>query len=370
MTPSAVRLAACIAFAASAAAVAHSPSAPQPPATAPAGAAPPAAPAPVAPGEPRNPPFAALAQGVPGLVAPGAAPEVLVEGLKFAEGPAADAAGNVTFCDLATSEAFRLVRDAGAWRSVRLADSTGGMSGLVFMPGGALLGCQMRTGSLVELVPGAGDARALEPRSLTGADARAGLNDLTVDARGRVWITNMGDRRHPEWTGLWRFDPSTPASAAIQFRTGASRPNGVRFSPHAGGRLWVTDYLRPRAFIVALADGEPAPGPEGRGTEVSLEPFAAGPRRGGADGLAVDAKGNAWIALPGHDRVAVVGPEGAPLGWVEVPDGPSNCCFGGADGRTLFVTTRTSVRALPTLVEGWWAARAPKGADAPAPKAP
>lgn len=317
-----------------------------------------------APEVPRQPP------GVPGLVAPDAKPEVLVAGLTFAEGPAADAAGNVVFCDLATSEAFRLVRDAGAWRSVRLAGSTGGMSGLVFMPGGALLGCQMRAGSLVELVPGAGDARTIEPRSLTGADARAGLNDLTVDARGRVWITNMGDRRHPEWTGLWRFDPSAPASAAIQFRTGASRPNGVRFSPHAGGRLWVTDYLRPRAFIVALADGEPAPGSEGRGTEVSLEPFAAGPRLGGADGLAVDAKGNAWIALPGHDRVAVVGPGGAPLGWVEVPDGPSNCCFGGADGRTLFVTTRTSVRALPTLAEGWWAARAPKGAEVPAPKAP
>jgi gluconolactonase len=315
------------------------------------------------------PPAAARAPGVPGLVAPDATPKVLVEGLKFAEGPAADAAGNVMFCDLATSEVFRLVQDVGAWRNVRATEATGGMSGLVFMPGGSLLGCQMRTGSLVELVPAGGDARTIEPRSLTGADARAGLNDLTVDARGRIWITNMGDRRHPEWTGLWRFDPAVPASAAVQFRTGASRPNGVRFSPHAGGRLWVTDYLRPRAFIVAIPEGEPSPGLEGRGTEVSLEPLATGPRRGGADGLAVDAKGNAWIALPGHDRVAVVGPDGAPLGWIEVPDGPSNCCFGGADGRTLFITTRSSVRALPTLVEGWWAARADRQAQ-PAPKAP
>lgn len=354
MTPSTSRFAACLALVASAT----------------GGAAPPVAPAPAAPAEPSTAPPVALAQGVPGLVAPGAAPEVLVEGLKFAEGPAADADGNVMFCDLATSEVFRMAREGEAWRSVRVADQTGGVSGLVFTPGGALLGCQMRAGSLVELVPGAAEARTLEPRALAGADARPGLNDLTVDARGRVWITNMGDRRHPEWTGLWRFDPAAPASSAIQFRTGASRPNGVRFSPHAGGRLWVTDYLRPRAFIVALADGEPAPGPGGRGTEVSLEPFAGGPRRGGADGLAVDAKGNAWIALPGHDRVAVVGPDGAPLGWVEIPDGPSNCCFGGADGRTLFVTTRSSVRALPTLVEGWWASRGPKGVDAPAPKAP
>jgi hypothetical protein len=68
------------------------------------------------------PPAAARAPGVPGLVALDVTPKVLVEGLKFAEGPAADAAGNVMFCDLATSEVFRLVHDVGTWRGVRVAE--------------------------------------------------------------------------------------------------------------------------------------------------------------------------------------------------------------------------------------------------------
>jgi sugar lactone lactonase YvrE len=40
-----------------------------------------------------------------------------------------------------------------------------------------------------------------------------------------------------------------------------------------------------------------------------------------------------------------------------MPERPSNCCFGGADGRTLFVTATSSLYALPMEVEGHWPAR-------------
>jgi gluconolactonase len=308
------------------------------------------------------------AAGVPGLVAHEAQIEVLVDGLRFAEGPAADARGNITFCDLATSEVFRLEREGATWKKTRIASGTKGVSGLAWSADGTLVGCQMRTGSVVTLVPGEGGAVTLAPRTLTGDAARPGLNDLTFDRDGRLWVTNMGDRKHPEWAGVWCI----PASGdPVHSTVGATRPNGIRWSPEGGGSgtLWIADYARPRAFRVPAV-----PGKLGPGGEVSLA-FAAAPNgSGGADGLAIDAQGNAWIALPGHDRIAVVAADGTPRGFLDVPDSPSNCAFGGEDGRTLFITTRSTVRAVPTLVEGAWVARAsPKAvpaADAPARPAP
>jgi gluconolactonase len=291
------------------------------------------------------------AAGVPGLVAADATVEVLVDGLRFAEGPAADARGNITFCDLATSEVFRLEREGATWKKTRIAAGTKGVSGLAWSADGALVGCQMRAGTVVTLVPGEGGAVTLAPRALSGDAARAGLNDLTFDRDGRLWVTNMGDRKHPEWAGVWCIPP---AGDAVHAPVGATRPNGIRWSPEGGGSgtLWVADYARPRAFRVPAV-----PGALGAGTEVSLA-FAAAPKgSGGADGLAIDAQGNAWIALPGHDRIAVVAADGSPRGFLDVPDGPSNCAFGGADGKTLFVTTRSTVRAVQTLVVGVWVAR-------------
>lgn len=303
---------------------------------------------------------------LPGLVAADASPKLLVEGLRFAEGPAADRRGNVVFCDLAAGEIHRLVAAEDGWKRVCVANGTQGISGLAWSADGRLVGCQMRGGSVVALSTAGDGALVASPFAMAGDAARPGLNDLAFDGAGRLWVTNMGDRRHPEWTGLWCI---APGGAVTHSTTGATRPNGVRWSPHGGGPgvLWVTDYARPRAFRVPAGDGA---GPSG--TEVSLAFAASDSGRGGADGLAVDARGNAWIALPGHDRIAVVGPDGTAIGTIDVPDGPSNCCFGGQDGRTLFITTRGSVRALPTLVEGAWPPRgAPADAAPPAaPKAP
>ena len=33
----------------------------------------------------------------------------------------------------------------------------------------------------------------------------------------------------------------------------------------------------------------------------------------------------------------------------KTPEGAANLCFGGADGKTLFITARTSLYAIPTL---------------------
>jgi len=89
-----------------------------------------------------------------------------------------------------------------------------------------------------------------------------------------------------------------------------------------------------------------------------LEPGKLGPGRnfcilkglGGGDGVAVDVDGNLYITT--HLGVQVYNSQGEALGILELPEQPANLTFGGPDRRTLFVTARTSLYAVPMHAQG------------------
>src|SRR5690606_22485190 len=60
----------------------------------------------------------------------------------------------------------------------------------------------------------------------------------------------------------------------------------------------------------------------------------------GPDGLAMDTKGNLAVAHVGLGVVWLIAPSGVPLLRIDAPAGrlTTNVAFGGADGRTLFIT--------------------------------
>ena len=60
-------------------------------------------------------------------------------------------------------------------------------------------------------------------------------------------------------------------------------------------------------------------------------------------GSAVDIKGNVYVA-DGH--IYVFNPDGKKTGKIEVPERPSSIQFGGKDGKTLFITARSSLYAV------------------------
>jgi gluconolactonase len=70
------------------------------------------------------------------------------------------------------------------------------------------------------------------------------------------------------------------------------------------------------------------------------------------DGMTVDEKGNLYLTQPREKCVLVLSPAGKNLGRITLPQSPSNCTFGGKDRRTLFVTARTSLYAVPMAVRG------------------
>jgi gluconolactonase len=69
----------------------------------------------------------------------------------------------------------------------------------------------------------------------------------------------------------------------------------------------------------------------------------------GSDGMTIDNRGNVYIT---SDKVYVYSPEGKLIQEIEVPERPSNVCFGGEKRNILFITARKSVYTLKMRVKG------------------
>ncbi|HUR59784.1 MAG TPA: SMP-30/gluconolactonase/LRE family protein [Opitutaceae bacterium] len=175
-------------------------------------------------------------------------------------------------------------------------------------------------------------------------------NDVVVRADGTVWFTDpeYGLKTNPETKKkegkeqagnfVYRHDPKSGKTTAVI--RDFVQPNGLAFSPD-GKKLYVADSGTPhhiRAFDVA-PDGAVS----GGGVFCVID-------KGGPDGIRVDRDGRVWSSA--GDGVQIFAPDGRRIGKILVPESPANLCFGGADGKTLFITARKSLYSIPVLVTG------------------
>ena len=70
--------------------------------------------------------------------------------------------------------------------------------------------------------------------------------------------------------------------------------------------------------------------------------------RGGTS-VVEDSMGNVYIA---GGQIYVYDRGGTRIGVLEVPERPGSLCFGGPDGKTLFIGARTSIYAIQTRARG------------------
>ena len=170
-------------------------------------------------------------------------------------------------------------------------------------------------------------------------------NDVAVRSDGSIWFTDpaWGLEGQPEIPGCWvfRVDPESGKVEAVVKDMGM--PNGIVFSPD-----------ETRVYIADTGGHKLNPDPEFQhapGRIYCYEMNADGTlgKRlfhidGGSDGLRVDVDGNLYTTQSGG--VTIYNPKGEKLEKIDVPEAPSNFCFGGDDYKTLFITARTSLYSI------------------------
>ena len=166
-----------------------------------------------------------------------------------------------------------------------------------------------------------------EIRAIADEPAENRSNDGGTDPSGRFWWGTMRDGAVADAGSIYRLDPDWTIRRMIQPIT---IPNALAFSPD-GRTAYVAES--DRALIWAY-DIEPATGDLG-GRRLFAEVAGGSP-----DGAAVDAEGYLWNAHWGAWRVVRYAPDGTIDRTIDMPvEQPSSCAFGGADLKTLFITS-------------------------------
>lgn len=303
-----------------------------------------------------------------GIVLPDARVEAVGK-VAFTEGPAWHADGSVFFSDIENDRIMR-VDPSGSLGVFRT--PSGRANGLVFDLQGRLVACE-------------GGNRRVSRTNADGsitvlADRYQGKqfnspNDVTIDSQGHLFFTDprYGDRSNIEQIddsgkpieGVYRISPNGKVQRVLGQEI--ERPNGIAVSPddrhlfvavntnddQGNSRsLWRFDFNANRDVI----------------PETATKLFDWGTDRG-PDGIAIDQAGRIYAtaglnyAAPPYETadkykagVYVISPDGDLLTTIPVPiDMITNCAFGGADRKTLFITAGHKLWKIPVTEPGFTA---------------
>jgi len=175
-------------------------------------------------------------------------------------------------------------------------------------------------------------------------------NDLVFHSSGALYFTDPpyglpeqddDPRKEIEINGVYRVAPDS----TLTLLASQTRPNGLAFSPDE--RVLYVANSDPSSRVWMAYDVGAKGALENARVFVDL---TADPAEGLPDGLKVDARGNLWATGPGG--ILVFAPDGRRLGAIRPPEHPANLTFGGADGKTVFITAQTGVYRIRTNVVG------------------
>jgi gluconolactonase len=177
-------------------------------------------------------------------------------------------------------------------------------------------------------------------------------NDVVVKRNGDIYFTDP--------PGLYRTYPTgtTPPLRELDFagvyriRKGklelldkdVQYPNGIAFSPDEK-KLYVSSSRPDKYWMVydvtptgGIANGH------------QFYDATRVPGENVPDGMKVDRAGNIYATGPAG--LSIFSPEGKQLGVLQLPELPSNCAWGDADAKTLYITARTSIYRIRLNIAG------------------
>ena len=258
----------------------------------------------------------------------------LADGYRFPEGPAWSKDGYLIFSDTPSD---RLLKWAPGHATEVFRADAHGPSGNAFDADGRLYTCETRLRRVtrtdkkgkIEVLADQWEGKRLNAPS-----------DIVVSKSGHVYFTDpafgeQSDRRELDFYGVYHLPPRGPMKLVAR---PAGRPHGIALSPN-GRILYVSnaDEHNIRAYDVD------------RNGDASGERVLVSRIDGVPGGISVDEKGNLYVAAKG---IAVYSPEGRLIHVMEMKEQPSNCAFGEADEKSLFITARGVVYRVRLEVKG------------------
>jgi sugar lactone lactonase YvrE len=147
-------------------------------------------------------------------------------------------------------------------------------------------------------------------------------NDLAIAPDGTLYAS---DPNWKESTGqVWRIDNTGKIKLVAP---GMGTTNGIDVSPD-GKTLYVNESVQRNVWAFDIT-------PQSVSGKRLVKQFPDH----GFDGMRCDVDGNLYITRYGKGTVAKMSPKGEVLKEIDVLGArPSNLCFGGPDGRTVYVT--------------------------------
>jgi D-xylonolactonase len=248
--------------------------------------------------------------------------ETLAHGYGLIEGPRVDERNRLYFSDVPNGGVYRRSPDGSVETLIPRRRGVGGIAlnaaGGIVCSGRSLIGWSETTRQSRDLFA------EWEGRALRG------LNDLTVDAQGSVFVGSLEfdalSTDKPIPGNLFRVDPP---GTTTKLWEGIEVTNGMGFSPDARllyhcdsttKAVWAYDVtadrrVKDRRVFATLPEGWP-------------------------DGMAVDVEGGVWVAVVRYGEVVRFKADGTLERRIKMPASMvTSLAFGGADMMDLYVVT-------------------------------
>lgn len=271
----------------------------------------------------------------PKLIAKGEIVTKAGGGYTFTEGPSVAPDGRVFFTDQPNNK-IEIWNESGAITT--FTGSGERANGTYFNRKGELVTCADLHNRLV--------AFSTEGQPRTLAENFEGIhlngpNDLWIAPNGGIYFSdpyyhrNYWEAGHKELQSVRGVYYLNPDGKVIRVIEDYKQPNGLIGTPD-GKTLYVSDINDRKIWKYTI-------NPDGSLSNKTL--FAPE----GSDGMTIDKKGNVYLT---NKTVSIYNAKGEHLTRIEVPEQPSNLCFGGKKRNILFITARTSVYTLKMSVKG------------------
>ncbi|MCK5441834.1 MAG: SMP-30/gluconolactonase/LRE family protein [Maribacter sp.] len=294
------------------------------------------------------------------ILDPNAKLELLFDGGFFTEGPAVGPDGFVYFSDIthATGSGMQAGHiwkyDPKTTETNLFRSPSGKSNGIIFDLNGDMIlalgadfggRCVVRTNmqsGKSEIIAGTYKSKSLNSP-----------NDLTIDETGRIYFTDPRYLGHEPVEqpvmGVYRIDLDGTLTRIIEH---AGTPNGILISPNQKF-LYVASVKGPvwsefNAVIKFELDKD--------GNASNEKIFIDFNGEFGPDGMAIDLDGNLYLART--DGIYVYSAEGAQLGFISIPERPTNVTFGhGETENFLFITAGKSLFKIKINAKGYFATK-------------